>query len=57
MRGERILLVETSSLPMFERMRAFNRKCGYNEEARIRDFYQAGEDKLVFRKALAAGES
>ena len=51
-RGERILLVETSGLPAFERTRAFYRANGYAEEARIRDFYQAGEDKVVFRKAL-----
>ncbi|MBC7891254.1 MAG: GNAT family N-acetyltransferase [Sphingobacteriaceae bacterium] len=50
--GERLLLVETSGLPNFEYQRAFYRKCGYDEEARIRDFYQAGEDKVVFRKAL-----
>ena len=50
--GERVLLVETSGLPNFERTRAFYRKSGYNEEARIRDFYQAGEDKVVFRKTL-----
>jgi ribosomal protein S18 acetylase RimI-like enzyme len=56
-RGERVLLVETSGLPDFERTRAFYRKLGYDEEARIREFYQAGEDKIVFRKALrkAAG--
>ncbi len=53
-RGERLLLVETSGLPDFEYQRAFYRKCGYDEEARIRDFYQAGEDKVVFRKALVA---
>ena len=53
-RGERVLLVETSGLPEFERTRSFYRKCGYGEEARIRDFYQAGEDKVIFRKALAA---
>jgi ribosomal protein S18 acetylase RimI-like enzyme len=52
-RGARLLLVETSGLPSFERQRDFYRKCGYNEEARIRDFYQAGEGKIVFRKALA----
>lgn len=51
-RGERILLVETSGLPDFERTRAFYRKCGYEEEARIRDFYQPGDDKVVFRKVL-----
>lgn len=52
MRGERLLLVETSGLPDFDRTRAFYRKCGYEEEGRIRDFYQAGEDKVIFRKAL-----
>jgi ribosomal protein S18 acetylase RimI-like enzyme len=54
-RGERVLLVETSGLPDFERTRAFYRRIGYEQEARIRDFYQAGEDKIVFRKALTAG--
>jgi ribosomal protein S18 acetylase RimI-like enzyme len=54
MRGERLLLVETSGLPEFEPARAFYRKCGYDEEARIRDYYQDGEDKVVFRRALAA---
>ncbi len=52
-RGERILLVETSGLPEFERPRAFYANHGYEEEARIREFYRAGEDKIVFRKALA----
>jgi ribosomal protein S18 acetylase RimI-like enzyme len=49
-RGGRMLLVETSGLPEFERTRAFYRKCGYAEEARIRDFYAAGDDKIIFRK-------
>lgn len=53
-RGERILLVETSGLPSFARTRAFYRKCGYEEEARIREFYSAGQDKIIFRKALSA---
>lgn len=52
-KGERLLLVETSGLPEFERTQAFYRQCGYEEEARIRAFYQAGEDKIVFRKALS----
>ena len=52
-RGERILLVETSGLPAFDRTRAFYRFIGYDEEARIRDYYQAGDDKVVFRKVLA----
>ena len=51
-RGARLLLVETSGLATFERTRAFYRKCGYTEEARIREFYKAGDDKIVFCKAL-----
>ena len=51
--GERVLLVETSGLPEFDRRRTFYRRLGYAEEARIRDFYRAGEDKIVFHKALA----
>lgn len=50
--GGRMLIVETSGLAGFESARSFYLKCGYQEEARIRDFYQAGEDKVVFRKLL-----
>jgi ribosomal protein S18 acetylase RimI-like enzyme len=51
-RGGRMLLVET--LASFERTRNFYIKCGYEEEACIRDFYAAGADKIVFRKLLNA---
>ena len=52
--GQRLLLVDTSDLPEFERTRSFYRQCGYEEEARIREFYQAGEGKILFRKAVSA---
>ena len=52
-RGARLLLIETSGAGTFERTRAFYRALGYDEEARIREFYKAGEDKVVFRKALS----
>ena len=55
-RGERLLLVETSGLQNFERTRAFYRQHGYEEEARIREFYKAGDDKIVFRKALTTAK-
>lgn len=51
-RGQRLLLVETSGVPAFERTRAFYDKCGYEEEARVRDYYQPGDDMVMFRKAL-----
>ena len=51
-RGERILIVETSGLPAYERARRFYRTLGFAEEARIRAFYAEGEDKVVFWKSL-----
>ena len=51
-RGQRLLLVETSALPQYDRTRAFYVKCGYEEEARIRDYWAAGDHLVVFRKAL-----
>ncbi len=50
--GERLLLVETSGVLEFERTREFYRKNNYEEEARIRDYYEQGDDKIVFRKRL-----
>lgn len=50
--GQRVLLVETSGLPEFERTRDFYQRLGYTHEARIRDYYAAGEDKIVYWKAL-----
>lgn len=49
-RGGRMLLVET--LASFDLAQAFYRKYGYEQEARIRDFYAASEDKVVFHKIL-----
>lgn len=51
-RGNRLLIVDTSGKSEFAQTREFYRKNGYTEEARIRDFWAAGDDKIVFRKAL-----
>lgn len=50
--GARILIVETSGLPEFELTRKFYDQLGYTREAVIREFYQEGEDKVVFWKKL-----
>ena len=48
----RVLLVETMGTPEFELTRTFYRQNDYTEEARIREFYEAGADKIVFWKHL-----
>lgn len=48
----RVLIVETSSVDAYGQARAFYRTQGYEEEARIREFYGPGDDKIVFWKSL-----
>ncbi len=51
-KGVRILLVETAGIDEFEYVREFYSNNGFEAEARIRDFYDAAVDKVVFRKVL-----
>jgi len=51
-RKARLLLIETSSRPPYEIPRAFYRKHGYEERARILDYYAVGDHKLIFGKVL-----
>ncbi len=51
--GHRVLIADTSGTAKYERTREFYRKNGYSEEARIRDFWGPGDDKVVFWKSLA----
>ena len=50
--SNRILVVETSGLHEFELTRKFYNKLNYKREATLREFYQEGEDKIVFWKKL-----
>jgi len=50
--GHRVLLVETSGLPEYALTRKFYDQCNYQREAVVRDFYQEGEDKVIFWKKL-----
>lgn len=50
--GVRILIVDTSGTDDFADTRAFYAGHSYEEEARIRDFWAEGDDKVIFRKAL-----
>ena len=51
-RGGRMLLIETSSQETYARTVDFYLRNGYAQEARVRDFYRPGDDKLIFRKEL-----
>ena len=48
----RVLIIETSGVDGFELTRKFYLKHHYSEEARIRDFYADGDDKVVFWRKL-----
>jgi len=50
--GNRILIVETSGKPEFELTREFYIKCQYIKQAVIPEFYEEGDDKIVFWKKL-----
>lgn len=50
--GHRVLLVETLGTPEFADTRAFYLTRGFVEEARIREFYDIGGDKVIFWKHL-----
>lgn len=52
-RGQRIVVVDTSGAEDFAQTREFYRKNGYAEEARIRDYWATGDDKVIYWKSLA----
>ena len=48
--GGHTIYIETSSLPKYEPTRAFYLNNGYPEKARFEDFYDQGDDKVVYAK-------
>lgn len=52
-RGARLLVAETSSRSEYVPTRQFYRARGYQEAARMRDFYAAGDDRVIYTKFLA----
>lgn len=48
----RIILIETSSKEQYQKTRCFYKNLGYEQVARIPDFYAPGDDKLVYKKTL-----
>jgi ribosomal protein S18 acetylase RimI-like enzyme len=48
----RKLYIETSSTEKYQPTRDFYQKTGYHEEARLKDFYFTGDDKVIYAKYL-----
>ncbi len=48
--GGKLLIIETSSKELYRPTQAFYLKNGYQIEARIRDFYAPGDDRLIFTR-------
>jgi ribosomal protein S18 acetylase RimI-like enzyme len=51
--GGRLLVVETSAAPALAQTRRFYAQRGYTECGRIPDFYDDGDDKVIFARGLA----
>jgi ribosomal protein S18 acetylase RimI-like enzyme len=52
--GGRVIIVETSSTEKYLPARGLYEKNGYAAAARIRDFYRAGDDRLIYVKRIPA---
>ncbi|MEX2610674.1 MAG: N-acetyltransferase [Gemmatimonadota bacterium] len=48
----RLVVVETSSQPLYEPTRAFYVRRGYEEVARVPHFYADGDDRVIFAKRI-----
>ena len=51
-REGRVLIIETAGQSLYGSTRRFYQRLGYVEEARLRDFYMPGDDKIVYIKRL-----
>lgn len=48
----RLVLIETSSRPHYDPTRSFYLRRGWEEVARIKDFYEPGDDRVIFAKTM-----
>lgn len=56
-RRARLVVVETSSRDDYTATRRFYRKRGFQETARLRDFYAPGDDRIVLTKRVGVHQS
>jgi ribosomal protein S18 acetylase RimI-like enzyme len=48
----RLVVIETSSQPIYEKTRRFYLRHGYPEVARVPDFYSEGDDRVIYAKRI-----
>jgi len=53
--GGRRIYIDTSGKPQYEPTRAFYERSGFRCEARLADFYAAGDDRMIYAKAVGLG--
>jgi ribosomal protein S18 acetylase RimI-like enzyme len=51
-RGGRLLVIETSSKPSYAGSRQFYERVGCECAARLRDFYDVGDDRVIYCKRI-----
>jgi D-alanine-D-alanine ligase len=50
--GCRRIYIETSSRALYEPTQSFYSRCGYEQEAVLKDYYMPGDGKIIYVKAL-----
>jgi ribosomal protein S18 acetylase RimI-like enzyme len=51
-KGGRMILADTSTIPHYEKTQRFYLKNGFQEVARVPDYYRPGNDRITFCKKL-----
>jgi ribosomal protein S18 acetylase RimI-like enzyme len=51
-KGGRMVLADTSTIPHYEKTQRFYLKNGFQEVARVPDYYHPGNDRITFCKKL-----
>jgi GNAT superfamily N-acetyltransferase len=55
-RNGNLIIAETSSLPRYDNTRSFYLRTKYGELARIRNYYSAGDDLVIYGKYVSQQE-
>jgi len=50
--GARMILIETSSIPSYDKTQKFYLRMGFHEAARVPDYYYPGNDRVTYCKRL-----